>query len=239
MGCERGEAVCFNKGKKDDSNDSTVTPFGRAFYEGQSNFFVMPYPLLVLINLLVAAGSAGYWSISAVAAAQILRQLQIHLPALHLFRQTWYNLGILFGVIACCFTTVLTLQAWIAMAWVVATKWLLIGRRKEGSCAWDRSSYCQRWQLHLTLSRPLFRGYGNGGVMGALAGSAYIVWYLRALGAVIGRNCSVFAGGYSGLMTEPDLVELGDDVNLDDCSVVAHINSRGNFALNRLKIGNG
>jgi hypothetical protein len=28
-------------------------------------------------------------------------------------------------------------------------------------------------------------------------------------------------------------------VSLDDCSVVAHINSRGVFALNHLKIGNG
>lgn len=33
--------------------------------------------------------------------------------------------------------------------------------------------------------------------------------------------------------------QLGDDVNLDDCSVVAHINSRGKFALNHLKVGNG
>jgi hypothetical protein len=40
-------------------------------------------------------------------------------------------------------------------------------------------------------------------------------------------------------MTEPDLVDLGSDVSLDDCSVVAHINSRGMFALNRLQIGNG
>lgn len=33
--------------------------------------------------------------------------------------------------------------------------------------------------------------------------------------------------------------QLGDDVALDDCSVVAHINSRGKFALNRLKISPG
>lgn len=32
---------------------------------------------------------------------------------------------------------------------------------------------------------------------------------------------------------------MGDNVSLDDCSVVAHINSRGNFSLNTLKIGNG
>jgi carbonic anhydrase/acetyltransferase-like protein (isoleucine patch superfamily) len=40
-------------------------------------------------------------------------------------------------------------------------------------------------------------------------------------------------------MTEPDLVTLGDRVSLDDCSVVAHINSRGMFALNKLNIGTG
>jgi hypothetical protein len=33
--------------------------------------------------------------------------------------------------------------------------------------------------------------------------------------------------------------QLGDNVSLDDCSVVAHINSRGRFSLNQLKIGNG
>ena len=59
------------------------------------------------------------------------------------------------------------------------------------------------------------------------------------MGAKIGKNCAIFAGGRAGLMTEPDLVELGDNVALDDCSVVAHINSRGNFSLNALTIGSG
>ena len=87
------------------------------------------------------------------------------------------------------------------------------------------------------LSKPLYRGYGIGGILGAISGSAYIVWFFRALGAKVGRDCAIFAGGRVGLMTEPDLVELGDRVALDDCSVVAHINSRGNFSLNKLNIG--
>ena len=97
----------------------------------------------------------------------------------------------------------------------------------------------QRWQLHLTLSRVLYRGHGNGGVLAPITGSAYIVWFYRALGARIGKNCSIWTGGRPGLMTEPDLVTLGDRVSLDDCSVVAHINSRGNFALNKLSIADG
>ena len=157
-----------------------------------------------------------------------------------------------------CFVGLLLLQSLLAMAWVIGTKWLVIGRRHEGSCAWDTHSYCklfsllvisgqsltvrragQRWQLHLTLSRLLYRGHGNGGVLAPITGSAYIVWFYRALGAKIGKNCSIWAGGRPGLMTEPDLVTLGDRVCLDDCSVVAHINSRGKFALNKLSIADG
>ena len=239
MGSERGEAVCFKTGNKMTTEDDgpTTTPFGRAFYERQASYFVLPYPLLVLINLAVAILCAGYWSIGAVVGTQILNLLRIHLPELHLFRTGARQPFVLFGLISCWFAITLTLQAVLALVWVVAAKWIVIGRRVQGSYNWDKSSYCQRWQLHLVLSRPLYRGYGIGGVLGTLSGSAYAVWYTRALGARIGRDCALWAGGRVGLMTEPDLVELGDRVALDDCSVVAHINSRGQFSLNKLSIG--
>ncbi|KIY49620.1 hypothetical protein FISHEDRAFT_57902 [Fistulina hepatica ATCC 64428] len=82
-------------------------------------------------------------------------------------------------------------------------------------------------------------GYALGGVLVPLAGSAYIVWYYRLHGCKIGKDSVIFASGSLGLVTEPDLVEIDDHLSVDDCSVVAHINSRGNFILNRLKIGNG
>ncbi|KAI0737046.1 acetyl-CoA synthetase-like protein [Daedaleopsis nitida] len=237
MGSERGEAICFKKGSKEaDDSTPTITPFGRAFYKREAPFFVFPYPLLVLINLCVAILAAGYWSVAAVVGTQILNQLRIHLPQLHLFKSGPRQIVVLFGLISCWFVITLTIQAVIALLWVVVTKWVIIGRRVQGSYDWDKSSYCQRWQLHLVLSKPMYRGYGIGGILGVLGGSAYIVWYLRALGAKIGEDCAVFAGGRAGLMTEPDLVELGDHVALDDCSVVAHINSRGNFSLNKLTI---
>jgi hypothetical protein len=91
----------------------------------------------------------------------------------------------------------------------------------------------------MSLSRPLHKGFGNSGVLGSITGTVFIAWYYRALGAKIGKNCSLGASGRTVLMTEPDLVELGNDVSLDDCSIVAHINSRGVFALNHLRIGNG
>jgi len=42
-------------------------------------------------------------------------------------------------------------------------------------------------------------GPGDPGVPAALAGTVYIVWYLRALGATIGKNCSIWAGGQVGI----------------------------------------
>ncbi|KIM35873.1 hypothetical protein M413DRAFT_78898 [Hebeloma cylindrosporum] len=239
IGNERGQAICLSKTSTLAGVVDTITPFGKAFYLRQASFFVYPYFLIVMINVFVACISAVYWSAAAVTAAQVLKLVHIHLRHLGLFKPSWFRFGTLYGLNAISFISVLTLQAVLGMLWVISTKWLVIGKRQEGSFDWDKSDYCQRWQLHLSLSQLLFRGYGARDVLGTITGSAYIVWFLRALGAKIGKNCAISAGGKPGLMTEPDLVELGDDVSLDDCSVVAHINSRGRFSLNRLKIGNG
>ncbi|KAF7309534.1 Peroxisomal-coenzyme A synthetase [Mycena indigotica] len=230
---------CLDEGTKSEHSDTT-TPFGRAFYQRQADYWVMPYWVILSTNILVATLSAAYWSISAVAAAQVLRVVHLHHGKhFHIYRKDWYRPGYLYGFIAMSFVVVLNLQVLIALLWVIVSKWIVIGRRKDGRYSWDKSSYCQRWQLHLTMSRLIYKGYGNGGLLAPLTGTAYIVMYFRALGAKIGKNVALYPGGYTGLMTEPDLVQLGANVSLDDCSVVAHINSRGNFALNSLSIGNG
>lgn len=258
MGSQNGQAVCLSRGSKEkEPKSDTITPFGRAYYKREADYFVIPYIGILFIGLLTATLSAVYWSISAVTVAQVLRQIQIHFRHLHLFDDTWYRFGLLYGLIAICFICVLNIQAILAMAWVILTKWLIIGRRKEGTFLWDKSSYCeflvefsrfirlqsppvgQRWQLHLSLSKILNKGFGHLGVLDTLTGTVFIAWYYRALGAKVGQNCSLGASGHVMLMTEPDLVELGNNASLDDCSVVAHINSRGHFALNRLVIGNG
>ncbi|KAJ7663603.1 AMP-dependent synthetase and ligase [Mycena rosella] len=232
---------CLDDGSNKDLNRETITPFGRAFYQRKAGYFVYPYALILAVNIIVTALSATYWSVSAIAAAQILRRIDLHKShqVTEIYRPSWFRPATIYGLIALCFVIVLTIQAILAVLWVIATKWIVIGRRRDGQYAWDSSSYCQRWQLHLVLSRFVYKGFGNGGVLGPLTGTAYFVWYLRAMGARIGKNCALYPGGRAGLLTEPDLVQLGDNVSLDDCSVVAHINSRGNFALNHLEIGNG
>ncbi|KAJ7098543.1 AMP-dependent synthetase and ligase [Mycena belliarum] len=232
---------CLDDGSGKNFDRETITPFGRAFYQRKAGYFVLPYFIILAINILITALSATYWSVSAIGAAQVLRRIDMHVShrVTEIYRPSWYRPGTIYGLIAVCFIIVLNVQAVLAILWLIATKWLVIGKRRDGQYAWDTSSYCQRWQLHLVLSRFVYKGYGNGGVLGPLTGTAYFVWYLRAMGARIGKNCALYPGGRAGLMTEPDLVQLGDNVSLDDCSVVAHINSRGNFALNHLEIGNG
>lgn len=149
----------------------------------------------MLLNLTVSVLSATFWASNAVITAQILRLSLHHARNLHLYASVWYRPAVLYGLIASIFVVTLTIQSMLAMTWVVITKWLVIGRRREGSFPWDTSSYCeshysylnrrilfnsnvlgQRWQVHLTLSRPLYRGGGLGGVLSPLTGSAYIVW---------------------------------------------------------------
>ncbi|KAJ7870970.1 acetyl-CoA synthetase-like protein [Mycena olivaceomarginata] len=232
---------CLDDGSTKDLNRDTITPFGHAFYQRKAPFFVYPYALILAINTIIIAMSATYWSVSAIVAAQVLRRIDLHesQAVTEIYRPSWFRPVIIYGLISLCFLVVLNVQAILAILWVIATKWAVIGRRRDGQYAWDASSYCQRWQLHLVFSLFVSMGYGNGGVLGPLTGSAYFVWYLRGIGARIGKNCAIYPGGRAGLMTEPDLVQLGDNVSLDDCSVVAHINSRGNFALNSLEIGSG
>ncbi len=121
----------------------TLSPFGKAFYRREANYFVLPYPLLVVANFVTAALSASFWASPAVVAAQILRLMDLHCPDLQLYAATWYRPGVLYGIIAFVFVVILTLQSFISMVWVILTKWLIIGRRTEGQFPWDMSSYCE------------------------------------------------------------------------------------------------
>ncbi|CEH15707.1 acetyl-synthetase-like protein [Ceraceosorus bombacis] len=248
MGSKNGAAVSFGKAAKENKegmsagdDDETITPFGRAFYKRKANFFVFPYLMLVAINIVMAVFSSAYWASAAVATVVALNFARQHLEvaAAKIFDDHWYRPGLVYIFIAICFVVVLNIQMLLAFAWVVGTKWAVIGRRREGRYDWDKSSYCQRWQLHLTMQRLLGKGFG-GHILGNLSGTVFVVWYLRSLGATVGRNCAIWAGGKPSLqLTEPELVTMGDRVSLDDCSVVAHINSRGRFSLNKLRIGDG
>ena len=208
---ENGEPICLSDMpmEKRETDESTTTPFGRAFYLGQADYFVFPYFLVFTVGLVSTAASATFWAIGAISTAQILNQFYYHAEHLNIFRpRRWYRVALLYGLVVSVFIVVFALQAISSVLWTIASKWVIIGRRRQGRYEWDKSDYCQRWQLHLTLTQFMSEGGAAGGVLGPLTGSVYFVWYLRALGAKIGKNCGIFAGGKVGLMTEPDLVEV-------------------------------
>ncbi|KAJ7738205.1 hypothetical protein B0H14DRAFT_3516093 [Mycena olivaceomarginata] len=166
---------CLDEGMSSKFDDpDTTTPFGRAFYRCKADYFVFPYTMILFVNVMVATLSATYWSINAVAAAQMLRQFHLRAHHLHICRPVWYRPGVIFGVIAVSFVIILNLQALSALLWVVVTKWVVIGRRRDGHYVWDKSSYCQRWQLHLTLPWFIYKGCGNSGVLAPITGTVYL-----------------------------------------------------------------
>jgi len=162
--------------------------------------------MVLAISTFVTMLSAVYWSTSTISVSHILEH--IHILRLHVFRSHWYQLGALYGVVTLCFIIIHSFQSILSILLVVATSWLFIGRRQPGQYDWDQSNYCQMWNLHIMFWKIMEDGPGDPGAPAALAGTAYIVWYLRASGATIGKNCAIWAGGQMGLMTEPDLIEV-------------------------------
>jgi len=220
------------------NSSASSTPFGRAFYDGQAPYRVLGVSSITLYSTVITATTAFYWSMASAGSVQLIvaatrpyHLLQNHAgdPARPL---------ILFALFTISISLLNTIQAALALVLTIIAKWALLGRRAVGSHDWDKTSYCQRWQLFLTMERLRRQCFGGSGILDLLTGTHYIVMYFRALGLKAGKDCALFAGGRPSLMfTEPDLLELGDRVCVDDASLVAHINTRGHFTLNKLSVG--
>lgn len=74
--------------------------------------------------------------------------------------------------------------------------------------------------------------------MDFLSGSPYMTAFFRAKGATIGKDVCLYPTGASPYMPEPDLVTIGDRSAIDCAAIVDHLNTKGNFVLKKIKIGN-
>lgn len=215
-----------------------MSPFGRAFYLKLAPYHILGPLTIFCYSSFITVFTSFYWNSPIVACAQLVSYLMNRFIPRN--SGTTFNVVILFLISWAGIAILFTSMAVLALLIVIASKWILLGRRMPGNYDWDKSSYCQRWQLFLTIERLRRHCYHSQGVLGLLTGTSWIVFYFRALGANIGKDCALFANGSPSLMfTEPDLITLGDRVAIDDASVVAHINTRGKFDLNRLSIGDG
>ncbi|KAI6781760.1 putative peroxisomal-coenzyme A synthetase-like protein [Emericellopsis cladophorae] len=224
----------FPSGSSDDQE--SASPFGRAFYMGQASYRVFGPFFIFCYSSFLTVFTAFYWNVPNISSIQIVDVIIQHFVPKGI--NMWWDVLALFLLTWVVIAILTTLQAILALAIVISAKWILLGRRQPGNYDWDKSPYCQRWQLFLNIEKLRRTCYRGHGILGMLTGTHWIVMYFKMLGADIGDDCALFANGRPSLMfTEPDLIKLGNRVVVDDASVVAHINTRGKFDLNRLEIG--
>ncbi|CAI7605556.1 unnamed protein product [Penicillium pancosmium] len=215
----------------------TCKPFGRAFYRKDSSYYVLRIWQIVIYSVLSVVVVTVYWLLSVVFALLCLRACLEHSNATGLDIGAWRPF-VLYGILASFLSAISCAQAFIALGIVICVKWIVMGRRKEGEYHWDKSSYNQRWQFLLSCETLIKDCYGGTGLLPMITGSVYISWYYRLLGANIGKDCAIHANGTPNVyFTEPDLLTLGNRVAVDDCSLVCHLNSRGEFELHTLTVG--
>lgn len=102
-----------------------------------------------------------------------------------------------------------------AVAVTVLTKWVLVGRYRPGEKPlW--STFVWRNELVNALHEHLAGPF----LVTAITGTPFIAWYLRLLGAHIGRRVYIETSDFS----EFDLSRIGDEAALNtDCTIQTHL----------------
>jgi hypothetical protein len=150
-----------------------------------------------------------YWNVGTISTIMLSKIMNFT----DQFHRRWYRPMKIYAMDVALLSGLYINLSILALSSTIAAKWILLGRRRKGSYNWDESSYCQRWQIFLTIEAIHRRCFGGNGVLGMLIGSYFCALYFRCLGATIGKDCALFAGGRPSLVfTEPDLLVLGDRV---------------------------
>jgi hypothetical protein len=223
LGSQYGKALNVAPSDPSFASKDTTTPFGKAFYQRKASFFVIPLWMIVIYNTVWQAFCTCYRNCPTVLSLFICSYI---MEFSFFDNHSPYEL---FQLSFVAFAPVYLFLCFFALFVDIAGKWFIVGRRKQGEYPWDQSSYCQRWQMYLTLQEIRRGERHKTGILDMIQGSAYLVWYFRCLGADIGNNVCLFPNGGDPMFTEPDLVTLGDFVGIDEASVIAHINTRGIF----------
>ncbi|KAF4502485.1 hypothetical protein FAGAP_1300 [Fusarium agapanthi] len=213
-----------------------LSPFGRASYLKLAPYHVLGPLAIFLYSAFFKVFTAVYWDVPSVSSIQFVGMMfRSFFPR---DMKVWFDLVAIFLTMLVGIAVMSTIQSVLALAIIIRSKWLLMGRRKAGNYDWDKSPYCQCWQIFLGIKRLRRQCYKGNGILNLLTGTHWMVIYFKLVGTKIGKDCALFVNGTPSLLfTEPDLVTLGDRVAVDDASVVAHINTRGRFDLNRVNIG--
>lgn len=209
----------------------TLRPYGLAMYKREADYFVWPLGMHIAFNFLWAAAAAGFRAAPMIGALFLTRTTLAQAgPDLE-----WASEAIL--LLSGFYLALYITGTIVSIAILIATKWLIIGRRVEGEHLWHRSSYCQRWKVHGVISSLTRRWAGRRDLLSFFEGSVFLVWYFRAQGARIGTNVCLYPNGADPMMEEPDFLDIGNDACIDQAVLIAHLNTRGEWIMGPIEIG--
>ena len=131
-----------------EGDSSTLRPFGRAFYNGEADYFVYPIFLINMFTIFVRVAVAALSSLPIIGAMHLgagyfygwpvaSRNYNLYQVTTHEF----YTVVLLIYI----FMHFIHVNIWLMME--VFSKWLFIGRRSEGRFNYDTSNYGQNWEV--------------------------------------------------------------------------------------------
>jgi acyl-coenzyme A synthetase/AMP-(fatty) acid ligase/carbonic anhydrase/acetyltransferase-like protein (isoleucine patch superfamily) len=243
-------------------DDSTLRPFGKAFYLGMAQgyhclsltsivlFTICNRVFQVVFHLMPLLGAIQFgavllytdnplkdlWRNSIFGSVDGYQYAQgFNVDQFLWFERDFDNDGhnhsfgqVYFAIFACFLVThFLRVILWLIIE--LSAKWMYMGRRQPGRYNYDKSSYAQRWELYQLTAK--IRKFSRLNLLQFIMGTPYMNWYFRMNGGNIGKDCCLYPAGADPFMPEPDLVTLGDRTVVDCASIVAHLNTRGNFEL--------
>ncbi len=168
-------------GKKD-----TVTPFAKAFYHRDADYFVIPLTFIVIGNTV--------WHAFCTCYRHAAMPLTLLLSHYVIYDATVSDLQLFKHIMLMSLTVHLGLHA-LAFGIDIGAKWIIIGRQIQGVYSWDISSYCQRWKMHLTMQQIMKSEKNGHGLLERIQGSQWLVYYFRAMGCKIGKNVCLYPNG--------------------------------------------
>jgi acetyltransferase-like isoleucine patch superfamily enzyme len=209
---------------------TTLRPFGKATGLREANYFVWPVSMMIMYRIMCNIFFATVHSFPLLAALHMTGGILYGWN----FNERYYDDELyngtqlyfyMFGV----FLFTHAIRVMICFAVEISAKWVLMGERSEGRYNWDTSKYGQNWELYQIMGQV--RKLNRVMTTDLLAGTPYISMYYSALGATIGKDVCLYPAGADPSMPEPDLIKIGNGCAVDVASIVAHLNTRGNFEL--------
>lgn len=215
-------------------DESTLRPFGRAYYQRKTSYFVLPWAFMVSFAWLCKIVNTLVHTLPLLGA--------LHCSAAFLYgpdrnyEDPSKSFAGLYLTMLCFYILLNLIRIFLWIMIELISKKVLIGLRQPGRFQFDESSYNQRWELYQHAISV--REIGKLTMLDFIGGTPFIATFFRLLGCKVGRDCCLYPHGGDPYMSEPDLVEYGDRCVLDTASAVCHLNTRGNFELKRIKVGN-